>query len=344
MNELSQLLGFDGVLRPSWIVALLVAPVVALVGIHGLRRKRIERQLLVEERHLGRFLPGFVPARASWRVVCAVLTCVFLALALLGPIDGYSLREVQRKGLDIVLCVDTSRSMLVQDVKPDRLTRARREVKGLLDRLQGDRAALLAFAGGVRRVAPLTHDRKTLAAFVEDLDVEENLVGGTNLGAAIDAALELLDGRLGSHEAIVLLTDGEDLEGVGLEAAQRAAERGIRVYVVGMGTEEGGKIPDGIRGFVRDETGDEVVSALAGISLEAIADKTGGTYLSSSMSATPLEELYDKRLTKLEGRELVSGKERVPHDRYWVFAALAMTFMLLEIGLRERRKVREQYA
>lgn len=341
MNELSQLLGLDGFLRPAWILGVLVAPLVALVGTYGLRRRRQERELLVSARHQTRFLPGYVPARAAWRLAFAVLACLFLAVALLGPIDGYSLREVQRKGLDIVLCVDTSRSMLVQDVKPDRLTRARREVKGLLDRLQGDRAALLAFAGGVRRVAPLTHDRKTLAAFVEDLNVDENLVGGTNLGAAIDSALTLLDGRLGAHEAIVLITDGEDLEGVGLEAAQRAAERGIRVFVVGMGTEDGGKIPNGARGFVRDEAGQEVVSALAGISLEAIADKTGGTYISSEMSPTPLEELYDKRLTRLEGRELVSGKERVPHDRYWAFAAVAMICMLLEIGLRERRNVQE---
>lgn len=340
MSDLSNWLGFESFLRPLWIVALLGAPFIALVGAYGLKRKRRERALLVAERHQPRFLPGFAAGRARMRIVFAVLACFFLAFSLLGPVDGYSLREVRRKGLDIVLCVDTSRSMLVEDVKPNRLARARREVRGLLDRLQGDRAALLAFAGSVRRVAPLTHDRSTLAAFVEDLSVDENLVGGTNLGSAIDEALQLLDGRLGAHEVIVLITDGEDLEGAGLEAAQRATEQGIRVFIVGMGTEGGGKIPDGRRGFVRDETGSEVISVLAGASLEAIAGQTDGAYISSSMSATPLEELYDKRLTKLEGRELVSGKERVPHDQYWIFGAAAMVCMLLEVSLRERRVVK----
>jgi len=340
MSELFSLLGFEGILRPYWLVALIGAPLLALVGAYGLSRKRRERALLVDPRHQPRFLPGFAPARAVWRIIFAVLASFFLAFSLLGPINGYSLREVRRKGLDIVLCVDTSRSMLVQDVKPNRLSRARREVRGLLDRLQGDRAALLAFAGSVRRVAPLTHDRKTLAAFVDDLSVDENLVGGTNLGGAIDEALLLLDGRRGAHEVIVLITDGEDLEGIGLEAAQRATEQGIRIFVVGMGTEGGGKIPDGRRGFVRDERGAEVVSALADASLRAIAGQTNGTYISSSMSVTPLEELYDKRLTSLEGRELVSGKERVPHDQYWIFAALAMVCMLLEVSLRERRSVK----
>ncbi len=340
MSDFSSWLGLEGFLRPLWMAALLGAPLIGLIGAYGLRRRRRERALLVAERHQPRFLPGYAPGRATARIVCAVLASFFLAFSLLGPVNGYSLREVRRKGLDIVLCVDTSRSMLVQDVNPDRLTRARREVRGLLDRLQGDRAAVLAFAGGVRRVAPLTHDRTTLASFVEDLNVDENLVGGTNLGGAIDEALDLLDGRRGAHEVIVLITDGEDLEGTGLEAAQRAAEKGIRVFVVGMGSEGGGKIPDGRRGFVRDETGKEVVSALADASLRAIAGKTDGAYISSSMSVTPLEELYDKRLTKLEGRELVSGKERVPHDQYWIFAAIAMVCMLIEVSLRERRDVK----
>lgn len=344
MSSFANLIGFEYFLRPAWMASIVAAPVLLAIGWWGLSLRRRDRLALVAPRHVPRMMPAFSPAMAGLRVAFAVAATFFLGVALVGPVRGYSLREVQRKGLDIVLCVDTSRSMLVQDVKPDRLERAQREVRGLLERLEGDRAALLAFAGDVRQVAPLTHDRKTLASFVEDLSVEENQVGGTNLGAAIDAGLELFDGRTGAHEAIVLITDGEDLEQKGLEAAARAAEQGIRVYVVGMGTASGGKIPDGKRGFVRDETGEEVVSSLAAESLEAICEETGGAYLSSGMSATPLEEIYEKRLSRLEARDLVSGKERVPHDRYWFFCALAMACMLIELGARERRIFRRQTA
>ena len=330
------ILGFD-LLEPGLGWAVLAGPLVLLAGALGLAARARARRALVSERHERRFLPRFSENRARLRVVLAALGASLCGLALVGPVRGYTLREVQRKGLDLVVCVDTSRSMLVQDVRPDRLTRAKREITGLLEKLHGDRAALLAFAGDVREVAPLTHDRATLAIFAATLTPEDNQVGGTDLGGALEKALALFDGRTGAHEAIVLITDGEDLEQRGLEIARRARERGIHVYVVGMGTSGGGKIPDGQRGFVRDETGKEVVSALGGRSLQAIADETGGAYLSAETSPTPLEELYEKRISKLEGRELVAGKERIPHDRYQWPLVLAAGCMLAEAALRERR-------
>lgn len=330
-------LGFD-LLRPAGALALVVAPAVLAIGWYGLAARARARRRLVSARNEPRFLPRYSENRARLRLALGCAALVFLALALVGPVRGYTLRDVQRKGLDIVVCVDTSRSMLVQDVKPDRLTRAKREVTGLLGKLRGDRAALLAFAGDVREVAPLTHDRATLTAFVQTLSTEENLRGGTDLGVAIEKALSLFDGRTGAHEAIVLLTDGEDLEKRGLEVAKKAKEQGIRVYVVGMGTQDGGKIPDdGGRGFVRDEAGREVVSALDGSSLAEIANLTGGAYLSVQNSPIPLEELYEKRIGRLETRDLVAGKERIPHDRFqWALAA-ALVCLLLEFALRERR-------
>jgi Ca-activated chloride channel family protein len=329
-------LGFD-LLAPAlgWLV--LGAPLVALVGWLGLRARARARRRLVSERLESRFLPRWSENRARTRVVLASAAVLFGALAAIGPVRGYTLRDVQRKGLDLVLCVDTSRSMLVQDLKPDRLTRAKREIALLLSKLRGDRAALLAFSGDVREVAPLTHDRATLTAFANTLSPEDNLQGGTDLGGALEQALSLFDGRTGAHEAIVLITDGEDLAGRGLEVARKASERGIRVYVVGMGTSVGGKIPDGQRGFVRDEAGKEVVSALSSETLQAIAEASGGAYLSAESSPVPLEELYEKRITQLEGRELFAGKERIPHDRYQWPLVLAAACLLGEAALRERR-------
>jgi len=338
---MTQLLGFD-LLRPAWALVMTAAPVLLAVGVFGLVLRRRDLMRWAEARHIGRLFPGLSIGRARLRVLLATVAVLLGAFALTGPVRGYSLQEVERAGHDVVVVVDTSRSMLVQDVRPDRLTRAKREVRGLLQRLEGDRVGLLAFAGDVREVAPLTHDRRTLEHFVDTLSPRDNLVGGTNLGAALEKAVALFDGRSGAHEAIVVITDGEDLEGRGREVAQAAADRGIRVYVVGMGTEAGGKIPDDIRGFVRDETGMEVVSALDGTTLREIATVTGGDYLSISDAVLPLEELYEKRITKLDTRELWAGKLRVPHDRYQWPLVLALGCMLIESGLRERRASRRR--
>lgn len=341
------LLGFD-LLRPSQLVWLLAAPTLLAVGLWSLRARSRERKLLVDARHARRFLPDFAPSRALARVVLASLAVALLALAAAGPVRGYTARSVQRRGLDLVVCIDTSRSMLVRDLRPDRLTRAKREVAGLVDRLEGDRVALIAFAGDARDVSPLTHDRTTLRALLDRVSAEENIKGGTDLGAALNHALQLFDGRSGAHEAIVMLTDGEDLEGKGLEAARTAAERGIRVYIVGMGTEGGGKIPqvgpDGRESFVVDENGDEVVSALVGNTLAEMAKASGGEFLAATRSATPLEELYIARINRLEGRDLEGGVEYVPHDRYQWFLVAAAACMLVEAGLRERRRARRERA
>jgi Ca-activated chloride channel family protein len=328
-------LGFE-ILHPAWAVVLLAAPLVLLLGWWALRARARARAALVSARQMSRFLPLFSVNRARLRVALATGGGLFLALALLGPVRGFTLREVQRRGLDLVLCLDTSRSMLVQDIKPDRLTRAKREINGLLAQLAGDRAALLSFAGDVRDVAPLTHDRETLEVFVDAQTPEDNLRGGTDIGAVLEQALTLFDGRSGAHEAIVLLTDGEDLEGHGLAVARKAQERGIHIYVVGMATALGGKIPDG-RGFVRDEEGKEVVSALGGESLQQIAELTGGAYLPADGAAFPLQELYEKRIARLETRELFAGKERIPHDRYQWPLVLGALCLLGSSGVRERR-------
>jgi Ca-activated chloride channel homolog len=331
--------GFE-FLRPAWTAFALLGLVVLALGTFALARRRRERERLVAARHLARFLPDWSEGRARARVLLAAAAAAFCGLALAGPVRGWTVRAVERRGIDLVVCIDSSRSMLARDLRPNRLARARREVAGLLEQMQGGRVALIAFAGDAREVAPLTHDRTTLTKLLETISPQDNEQGGTDLGMALRRALAMFDGRTGAHEAIVLLTDGEDLEGGGLEAAKLAAEQSIRVFVVGMGTPEGGKIPvqraDGSEGFLTDGTGAEVVSALDGTTLTELAHATGGEYLAATQSVTPLEELYQKRIAQIEGRELGSGEEHVPHDRFqWALVA-ALACMLIEVGLRER--------
>lgn len=340
MTSTLALLGFEW-LRPELGPALVAAPLVGLLGLASLAARRRARARIVDPELEPRLYRDFAPARARSRVLLAAAGLFFGALALIGPVRGFSLREVERRGLDLVVCIDTSRSMLVADLSREtRLEHAKREVGLLLDRLRGDRVALVAFSGDVRDVTPLTRDRNTLRWFLKALSPLDNRRGGTDLGLALEHGLELFDGRTGAHEAIVLLTDGEDLEGRAVAVAEEAQRRNIRIFVVGMGTEGGGKIPDERRGgFVKDNTGADVVSRLDDSTLRQIAAATGGAYASAE-TPLALEKLYDRYIATMEGRTLSQGKERIPHDRYQWPLVIAFALMLAESSLRERRAPR----
>ncbi len=339
---MSALLGFDWQ-RPNLAGWMLSGVALALLGLVSLAARRRARARLAEPRQLRRLFPLFSVNRARLRLFLASSGALLVGLALVGPVRGYTWREVQRKGLDLVICLDTSRSMLVPDMGggQTRLERAKQEVSLLLDRLGGDRVALVGFSGDARDVAPLTRDHKALRWFLAGLSPRDNRVGGTDLGAALQHALELFDGRSGNHEAVVLLTDGEDLEQKGLEVARRASEQGIRIYVVGMGTEDGGKIPDGGRSFVRDEKGQEVVSRLDSKTLEAIAEETRGAYVAGT-TPLALEKLFARYISRMEGRTYDQGREKIPHDRYQWPLVLALLCMLAEAALTESRPRRRR--
>ena len=334
--------------RPELAWLALAAPLLLGVGLWGLAARRREQARLVVAVQLERFLPRYSHGRALARAVLAGLAVLLLAVALMGPVHGSNAVPVVRRGLDLALCIDTSRSMLAEDVRPSRFERAKREVRGLLERLGGDRVCLVAFSGDARDISPLTHDTSALEGFLRYVSIEDNRMGGTDLGNALEHALELFDGREGAHEAIVLITDGEDLTGRGREVAERAATRGIRVFVVGVGTAAGGKIPvvgaDGSQSFLVGPEGEEVLTALDDTSLRALAESTGGEYLSVEQSPTPLEELFEKRISVIEGYRSEEGFEEVPNDRYQLPLALALVCMLLELGLRERRAPRDPAA
>lgn len=333
-------LGFE-LLRPELLPWTALAPLLGVLGLLSLAWRRRARRRLAEPHQVRRLYPGFSGNRALARVLLAAGAALLLGLALIGPVRGFTWREVQRRGLDLVVCVDTSRSMLVPDMGGNRtrLERAKQEVGLLLDRLGGDRVALVGFSGDARDVAPLTRDRAAVRWFLSTMSPRDNRVGGTDLGAALEHAVGLFDDRSGSHEAIVLLTDGEDLEGRGREVAAEAAQRGIEVFVVGMGTEGGGKIPQEGGGFVRGPDGHEVISRLDSSTLEDIAEETGGAYVAGT-TPLALEKLHDRYIATLEGRVYEEGREKIPHDRFQWPLVLALLCMLLEANLSERRNRR----
>lgn len=279
-------------------------------------------------RRYGAFSTDRVPspfARSLRLTVAAALGLV----CFLDPRLGEETLPIERRGLDLVFCLDTSRSMLASDVEPDRLRRAKTDVKSVLARLAGgDRAGLVVFAGEARLWIPLTHDLDSFGQLLDEIDTSVVPVGGTDLAAAMKRAGELVDQDTAATTVVVLLTDGEDLGGKGREAATELHARGIRVHAVGYGSPHGSKITVQDRGketFLKSRSGDEVVTRLDTDGLRALAEATGGEFVRADAMPLPLRELYDKRIQPQQKRAFESGEETVKLPRYqWVLLPLLL--------------------
>jgi len=284
---------------------------------------------------------GVSPARRAslWTALAGLLLLCWMA-----PLLGEERVAVERRGLDVIFCLDTSRSMLARDLEPDRLARAKRDIDTVLPLLVGgDRVALIAFAGRTRLIVPLTHDLDSFRQLMDDVDTDTVRTGGSDLAAALRGALQLSSADNASTTVIVLLTDGEDLTGAGQQAAAEAAARGVVVHAVGYGSTRGTKIVlddgTGKSEFLKSDNGDEVVSVLDADGLRDIARTTGGEFVRADAMPLPLVELKKKRIDPLVKRAYEAGEDVIKKPRFqWVLlpAVLLLIVEILRYGARRR--------
>ncbi|MCK6555218.1 VWA domain-containing protein [Candidatus Binatia bacterium] len=327
----------------DWLWLLLLAPVFAGFLWWALRRRRLALQRFAEARLLPALVPELDLRRYRWRAALGVLAVALIALALAGPQWGFHWQEVRREGVDVIVALDTSRSMQATDVKPNRLARAKLAITDLVRELQGDRIGLVAFAGTAFVQCPLTVDYGAFDASLRAVHTGIIPRGGTALAAAIDTALEAFEARQSKHEALVLITDGEDHEGDVAAAAKRAAERGVKIYTVGIGTTAGELIPGGTGegdGFLKDRQGNVVKSRLDENTLQQIATDTGGAYVHGEGPDLGLAILYRDYIARMDKRELHTAMQRRYEERFQWPLLLAVLLLLVEplIGDRRRRK------
>lgn len=274
-----------------------------------------------------------------------VFGVVLIAIALARPQYGYRWEEAHRRGVDLLFAVDTSKSMLTPDVKPNRLERAKLAVRDLVQKFPEDRVGLVAFAGSAFLETPLTLDHAIFDQSLDDLDTNVIPLGGTNVASAIDVAQKTLADD--EHKKIlVLLTDGEDLSGDALQAAQSASKQGLSIYTIGVGTAKGELIPlaakNGRTEFVKDENGNFVTSKLDESLLQKIATTTGGSYRALGDNGQGLESLYRDELALLPRSDLAARSQQVPIERYQWPLGLALLLLGLEPMIGERRRVRNR--
>jgi Ca-activated chloride channel family protein len=289
-----------------------------------------------------RLAPGFSRGRRLLRDGLAAGALALVVVALARPERGEWLREVRQRGVDVMVVLDTSRSMLATDVPPTRLARAQREIQALLGHLRGDRVGLVTFAGDARLLCPLTSDPTSFRIFLDDVDTTTNGLGGTAVGEGLERALDALaDGAEGAR-VIVLLTDGEDhaSDPAPTEVAYRALAMGVPVHVITFGTPEGSEIPvlrdDGAVDVVRGPDGQPVISRPDEELLERVAGIAGGACLSAARTAFPMDELWDKRIGVMEGVTRASSQRKEGVNRFQWALVLALAALGVRALLPER--------
>src|SRR6516225_1969048 len=330
---------------PEWLWGLLLIPLLIGIFIHAEHRGLTRLQQFVSARLLPQ-LAGTVNRQR--RIIRFGLQLLGLALAILSlaqPRWGYTFEDVKRKGLDLMIAVDTSRSMLSNDVQPSRLERVKLAIQDLIDELQGDRVGLIAFAGRAFLQAPLTIDYDAVIEAVNDLDTKTIPEGGTNISSAITLATQSFGKSAMGNRALIIFTDGEELSGDAVKSAKAAADAGVRIFTVGVGTPQGSLIPvtgdNGETTFVKDSAGQVVKSKLDDKRLREVAEETGGFYLHLENGPRTMQQVLTEGLAKMQAAEMDVRLSRRPIERYeWPLGA-ALIALALSILIPERRSAIE---
>jgi len=306
---------------------------------------RVKRQLVAQfiaARLIDALTVGVSVGRQKTRVILLVAAVVLTVLALSRPQLGFSWEEARSRGLDIVVAIDTSRSMLAADVAPNRLRRAQLAALDLKRLARADRLGLVAFAGGAFLQCPLTLDDGAFRQSVDALDVNIIPQGGTALAEAIAAAKGAFKKDNENHKALVIFTDGEDHDGSAAEAAKAAGKDGLRIFTVGVGT-SGGELlrtvdVSGRSEFIKDDEGNAVKSRLNEKLLQDMAQAAGGFYMLLT-GANTMNVLYERGLAPLPKGDLASQQIKRPHERFQWLLGIALALLVAEMLLPERGKV-----
>jgi Ca-activated chloride channel family protein len=327
--------------HPEFFYLLLLLPLLlGLFALSGRLRLRASRRFGAPA-ILEKLVGPASPAKRRWRVVLFLAAVAFGIISLANPEIGTRLEEVKQEGVDIFIALDVSLSMKAEDIKPDRLSKAKLEIRNLISRLRGDRIGLIVFAGDAYTQFPLTTDYSAANLFLDVVDVDAVSMPGTNIAGAIGRAMDSFDFKEQTTKVIVIITDGESTEGDAFDAAEEAAKRGILLYTIGLGSPAGAPIPvygaGGVQSdFKRDRLGNVVVSKLDEVSLERIATIGNGKYFRGTTAQDELEEIY-KAINALQKKEFGVKQFTDYEDRFQVFLVVALALLLGEVVLSEKK-------
>lgn len=324
-------------LHVNFLLGLLILPCMLGLHIYSQRQKRRMLEQFVNE-SLWTHVISF-PSVLNRRVkLLLLLTGMALGIAALAqPRWGFQWEEVQHRGVDIIVALDVSKSMLSEDVSPNRLTRAKHEIIDLLKLIEGDRVGLVAFAGTSFLQSPLTVDYTAIELFLDALDTDLIPRQGTAIGHALTTSIQALSNTPHEARAVILITDGEDHSGNLSGIAEDALKAGVKLFVIGIGQTEGAPIPAPQGGFLKNQKGELVLSKLNELALQKLALETGGSYVQSIAGDLDLEKIYFQDIKgSTESEDFQTSRRRLWNEQFQWFVLAVILFWMIEPLLSNR--------
>jgi Ca-activated chloride channel family protein len=327
----------------EYLYALVIIPLVIILFLVGMYLRKRSLRGFGDMGLLSQLMPYVSRVRPVVKFILLILALTSVIFALADPQFGSKLEKVERKGVELIIALDVSNSMLAEDIQPSRLERARRAISQMLDRLHNDRIGLIVFAGGAYVQVPLTTDYSAVKMYLSSITPGIVPRQGTAIGSAIDLAVESFDYDSGLEKALIVITDGENHQGNVVDAAEAAREKGIIIHAVGMGTPQGAPIPvrkeEGEVVYQKDQDGNTVISKLDEGTLEKLAAEGNGMYLRTNNARTGLNELLDE-ISQMNRKEIESKVYSDYQHRFQYLVGLALLFLFLDLMILERKNTR----
>ena len=319
--------------KPEYLLLLVTLPAVGMLMYYASKKRKQSLSKLGESPLLRRLTSSINWRGRRWKNVLLLTSLAFLILALARPQWGSKVREIDQEGLQVMVALDVSHSMLAQDIKPTRLDRAKLEIADLMKQLSGDEIGLVLFSGASFIQVPLTSDYYSALSYLDNADPEVISRPGTVIGDAIRTAALGFDPNLSSQKVLIVMTDGEDHETDPLAAAKAVAEEDVLIYTIGFGTPEGEPIPvmdenGSVVDYKRDQNGEIVLSMLDESTLQSIAQTGNGKYYRASADGSELQSLLTE-IDSLQKDQLQSRFETTQIERYQIFLAIAIVLLVI---------------
>ena len=328
--------------HPEWLLSGLLATTAVGFFLWWSELRKIRRlKKFTATKLLSKLSESHSKPKTIARNVIYSVAILLLFLALAKPQWGKSQRKATPSGIDVLLALDVSRSMLAEDIKPNRLERAKRKISDLLGMLRGDRVGLVAFAGTSFVQCPLTLDYSAARIFLNAIDTDLIPVQGTAIGDALRKSVKAFRAEEKKSKAIILITDGEDQTGEAVQAAKEAREVGVKIFTIGIGKEIGAPLPnpDKTGGFLKNEEGEVILTKLDETTLQKISLETGGSYVRSVTGDIDLKTIYlDQINQNLEKKKFKSERRKIWQERFQWFIFPALLFLLYETNLAVRKR------
>ena len=325
--------------NPEYLYLLLLIPALVVIMVFNNRLSRKKIKTAGEQSLIKSLIPEFSFFRKNLKFFLQLIALVFVIFLLARPQFGSRLEEVKREGVEVIIALDVSNSMLAEDIQPNRLERAKQAISSLVDKLSDDKIGLIVFAGDAYTQIPVTSDYVSAKMFLSSISPGIVPKQGTSLASAINLGMSSFSPAMDESKALVVITDGENHEDDPLPLAGEASERGIVIHTIGIGSASGVPVPvytGGRKDYLKDNEGNTVITRLDEEILRQIAFTTGGNYVRASNTNIGLNTIFDE-ISSMKQQEMEGTMYTEYDDQFQILAALALFCLLLDIIIMERK-------